>query len=237
MTTLILQKSAEKAATLIAHLERCGCQTRAFTSETAAIDYLTRHAGAEVIVMDAPQSADDATGVIPALQSMHHLRQTPVVTCDCLERARTAPKPIFHSPSVHTGTEGTAYKPALLVVDDEDVLIGLLDRVLSRDGYHVLRANSVAEARRLVSEHTVGFILSDIDMPGETGLDLLTYIKEHHAGIPMLMMTGNGSRYDLATVLSAGADGYLPKPFRNADLMTLIELMSGQMPAVTETAD
>ena len=218
MKTVLLQESDQKANAAASRLRGEGCQVSRFHTEDDAVAWLTEALVVDLIVMDIDRDHYPRRRILDLLQSHSRLRGVPVITCASLER----------SAGVTPADDPDAQPlPSLLVVDDEQVLLSLLTRVLSRGGYNTAQATCCDDAVSVLNDGEIGFILSDIDMPEKTGLDLLAKVRELDEYIPMLMMTGNGSRYGHRRVLEAGADGYLPKPFRNADLVTLIELMSG----------
>ncbi|MBD3256954.1 response regulator [candidate division GN15 bacterium] len=216
MQSLIVDSSAERVSAITKLLAENGCVTELRTTAQAALSYLAQRPTVDLIVLDTSDMNSAGAEVLRRLQAGERLRRLPVVAANCLARVAGSKQP------------RDLRESTLLVVDDELVLLRLLGRVLERDGYRVTTARSAKDALREFESGKVGFVVSDIDMPEMTGLDLLEEIRRSDPDIPMLMMTGNGSRYDHATVMAAGADGYIPKPFKNADLMTLIDLMSGE---------
>ena len=109
--------------------------------------------------------------------------------------------------------EAEAHKSALiLVVDDEEPARHLLARILEEYGYRCNVASDAREARSLLAENEYSLVLTDMDMPGESGLDLITDIAVNSPDIGTIMVTGRG-HHDLATrVISSGAYGYISKP-------------------------
>jgi DNA-binding NtrC family response regulator len=81
----------------------------------------------------------------------------------------------------------------LLIVDDEEVILKALKRVIRDDGYRVLTALEAEEALRLVSSEMVDVVLSDIDMPGMSGLDLMVRLRRNYPRIVRLMLTGRAT--------------------------------------------
>lgn len=110
--------------------------------------------------------------------------------------------------------------PALLIVDDEELVRELLRRILAQGGYkHVMTASSIAEARRLMETETVDLILTDMQMPGGSGLELLTYVHETWPHVATLMITGVDDKALAEKALALGAYGYLIKPFRHNEVL------------------
>jgi DNA-binding NtrC family response regulator len=81
----------------------------------------------------------------------------------------------------------------LLIVDDEEVILKALKRVIRDDGYRVLTALEGEEALRLVSSEMVDVVLSDIDMPGMTGVELMVRLRRNYPGIVRLLLTGRAT--------------------------------------------
>ena len=75
------------------------------------------------------------------------------------------------STSVHIETK------RLLIVDDEEPIRNLLERILSADGFDCRMAVDAAEGRRLMQQQPADLVLSDINMPGESGLDFIKFVK------------------------------------------------------------
>jgi DNA-binding NtrC family response regulator len=103
-------------------------------------------------------------------------------------------------------------------VDDEELYRRALERILGRVGHEVLTARDAAEALRVVSDQPVDLVLSDIQMPGISGLELIRQIHEVAADLPCIVVTGYGSAEQSVEALRAGAFWYLEKPFDQGHL-------------------
>lgn len=111
----------------------------------------------------------------------------------------------------------------ILVVDDEETLRSLLQTLLERDGYRTFGASSVAEARETLSEQSVDVVVSDIKMPGESGYDLLRFVRETLPEIGVILMTGYGDLFSVRDAMLQGADEYVTKPFKGAEISLLVD--------------
>lgn len=101
------------------------------------------------------------------------------------------------------------------MVDDEPA-IRLLCRVnLELDGYRVLEAATLAEARRLFDEHPVDAVLLDLHLGGEDSHDWLRELDGRTPRVPLAIVTGSG---DVELLVAEGADAVLAKPFAIDDL-------------------
>ena len=112
-------------------------------------------------------------------------------------------------------------RPRILVVDDEEALRRLHARALSRAGYDVETAADGNEAMRALRETSFDIILTDIDMPGMSGIHLLERVREHDRDVPVLLLTGAPSVDTAAAAMEHGALRYLLKP---VDLSTLVKV-------------
>jgi two-component system phosphate regulon response regulator OmpR len=113
----------------------------------------------------------------------------------------------------------------LLIVDDDDRIRELLKEYLAREGYRVTGAAHAAAARRLMELIEFDLVVLDIMMPGESGLDLTTWVrsKAETSSTPVLLLTARGEADDRVEGLSRGADDYMTKPFDPRELALRIE--------------
>jgi diguanylate cyclase (GGDEF)-like protein/PAS domain S-box-containing protein len=102
----------------------------------------------------------------------------------------------------------------LLLVDDTEANRDMLSRRLQRLGYQVLLAPSGPDALRLIETTPVALVLLDVEMPGMTGLDVLTTLRQKYSAIelPVIMVTGRQQREDIIEALTLGANDYVTKP-------------------------
>jgi two-component system chemotaxis response regulator CheY len=105
-----------------------------------------------------------------------------------------------------------------LIVDDSSVMRKIVERSLRQAGLcieQVLEAANGAEALAAVESNKVDLILCDINMPVMDGLEFVKQLSgvENAKGVPVVMITTEGSEGHVVQALSAGARGYLRKPF------------------------
>ncbi len=101
----------------------------------------------------------------------------------------------------------------ILIVDDETSICEVLGQYLKRDGYRVSIASSGEEALEILGRNRVNLMISDIKMPGITGVDLLKHVKEKSQSLPVLMTTGFPTLDTAIEALKLGAYDYMTKPF------------------------
>ena len=110
----------------------------------------------------------------------------------------------------------------ILVVDDDERLRTLLRRFLEESGFRVTVAGNAGEARQILAGIEFDLLVVDIMMPGETGLEFLTNIREDN-GVPALFLTAMSDAENRIEGLEAGADDYIPKPFEPRELVLRIK--------------
>ena len=113
----------------------------------------------------------------------------------------------------------------ILVVDDEEHVRTALSRVLGDAGYTVLAAESGEEALEVLREQPVKLLISDNNMPGMSGLDLLKDVRRSHPGILRVMLTGDTDpELAVRSINEAEIYRFIRKPWNNADLRTIAQL-------------
>jgi len=108
----------------------------------------------------------------------------------------------------------------LLVVDDEEGVRRSLRKVLEKDGYQVIMAETGEEALKIVAERQNDFetVISDFKMPGIDGLQTLVEIGRINPEITRIMLTGYATMESAIAAVNAGIDGFLTKPFENLEI-------------------
>ena len=103
-------------------------------------------------------------------------------------------------------------KPYLLAVDDEPDILDFLERVFRRD-YLVLRAGSADEAREALKATVPQVMVSDQRMPGRSGLELLSEVREIHPGVTRILLSGFSDLPEITEAAQSGlVHAYVVKP-------------------------
>jgi DNA-binding response OmpR family regulator len=110
----------------------------------------------------------------------------------------------------------------LLIAEDDEVVRAPLVRALRREGYVVDEAADGVEAAQLGADVEYALVLLDVEMPGLDGLEACRRIRAARPGVAILMLTGRDSEFDAVAGLDAGADDYVAKPFRAAELLARV---------------
>ena len=129
--------------------------------------------------------------------------------------------------AVHPATDPHATKPTgtILVVDDEVPIRAAVARYLKRHGYRVLEAANAEHALSLLAEHEwkVDLLLTDVRMPGITGVELSVRVLEHRPGLPVLFMTGFGEQQARPGGVAPPRDDTIAKPFDLSYVLARVE--------------
>lgn len=114
----------------------------------------------------------------------------------------------------------------ILFVDDEDTVRTFVSRTLRRDGYEVLEADTLAAARRQLSDHWIDMILLDRMLPDGEGLTLLRELQKGEVKIPVIMLTAHGAIENAVAAMKMGAHDYLTKPVDTEALSARLNVIS-----------
>jgi EAL domain-containing protein (putative c-di-GMP-specific phosphodiesterase class I) len=111
----------------------------------------------------------------------------------------------------------------ILLVDDEEALVRVLARVLTSAGYDVDTAVDGAKAVELLAAKTFDAIVSDLDMPRMSGMQLLQVVRQGDLDVPVILMTGAPELQTAMDAVSLGALSYLTKPIDTDQLKKVID--------------
>ncbi len=109
----------------------------------------------------------------------------------------------------------------ILVVDDERNILLLLNKFLKQEGFHVETARSFDEAISRLAD-SFDLVITDMRLPGRSGLDLLRWIKERRPELPVIVITAYGSIENAVEAMKIGATNYLTKPIEHDEMLAII---------------
>jgi putative two-component system response regulator len=112
-----------------------------------------------------------------------------------------------------------ALAPQILIVDDEPSILKMVSQMLSAYGYPALSCCSPEKVMGILGQERVDAVLSDINMPGMTGIELLEKISRHHPEIPVILMTGCAELDLTVEAIHKGTFDFLIKPFNPVQLI------------------
>ena len=110
---------------------------------------------------------------------------------------------------------------SVLVVDDDPVILKLLEVNFEMEGFNVLLAQDGTEGIEVARREQPDIIVSDIMMPRQSGLELVSELKGDPAtsNIPIILLSAKAQNADVRSGMDAGADDYITKPFEPLDLV------------------
>ncbi len=111
----------------------------------------------------------------------------------------------------------------ILIVDDEKGILDLLSLVFQKQGYGVLTAMNAEKALAMIDHDGPDLVLTDIKLPGKSGMEILSHVKKTKPGLPVIMITAYGTIKQSVNALKAGAMDYIVKPFDIEELQIIVE--------------
>jgi two-component system, chemotaxis family, chemotaxis protein CheY len=117
----------------------------------------------------------------------------------------------------------------VLAVDDSPTILNMLGMMLRQQGYETLAASDGLEALKKLESQSVDLVITDVNMPNMDGFALITAMRASPAwrGIPIIVLTTEAAPQDLQTGLRRGADLYVTKPVKPADLLAMVRSLLG----------
>jgi DNA-binding NtrC family response regulator len=110
----------------------------------------------------------------------------------------------------------------LLVVDDSEPTREVLQRNLAAAGFKVLTAPGVAESLKILDGTRVDLVVTDLKMPGVSGMDLVRHVRENLRDTEVMMITGYATVEGAVQAVKTGAEEYLAKPFTDEELLAAV---------------
>ena len=110
----------------------------------------------------------------------------------------------------------------ILIVEDDEVIMGTLAYNLSREGFKVSQSTTGANALRIARKLRPDLILLDIMLPGESGIEVCEHIRDLDEDVVIIMITAKDAEEDKVRGFEAGADDYVTKPFGMKELIARI---------------
>lgn len=113
----------------------------------------------------------------------------------------------------------------ILVIEDEANVINLLKRGLEEEGYDISVAMDGISGMEMATQHAFDLIILDIMLPGINGIDVCKSIRSKNNTTSILLLTALGSTENIVSGLDSGADDYLVKPFKFAELLARVRTL------------
>jgi len=119
----------------------------------------------------------------------------------------------------------------ILIAEDEPHIVRFLVKGLQAEGYATTAAEDGDQALRLARSGAFDLMLLDLGLPRRDGLRVLGEMRRARVSMPVIVVTARGSSEDIVTGLDSGADDYLSKPFRLAELLARVRARLRPAPA------
>ena len=219
-----------------ASLTKAGHEVVQMSLGSDAVKALEKGERVDLIVSDIMMPGMDGFDVLKAVKSDKRTSHLPVLLCSCLSDQSSVVK------GIKLGAAGYIAKPyqpnnlatkvkeilgemmaAVLIVDDEEVLRNLMVRILTNNGYRAISTESGEKALEIIKNQSMALVITDIVMPGMSGIELVKSIKTDKTDLPVLVMTGHGTNNSKSEAISSGADGYITKPFQNTKIISEVQ--------------
>ncbi len=120
----------------------------------------------------------------------------------------------------------------ILIVEDNQELRELLSKHLVAKGWNIDEAVDGQQGLRMALEREYGMLILDVNLPKMNGTDLCRAVREERPLLPILMLTSNDQELQIVDGLANGADDYVTKPFRLAELLARIEALLRRTTAI-----
>ena len=128
-----------------------------------------------------------------------------------------------------------AIKAKILVIDDEQIVHESCNRILTEEGYEVKSAFTGQEGFKKIEEEQFDLVITDLKMPGISGMEALKKIKQDNPNIGIVMVTGYSTAETAVEAMKLGAFDYLPKPFTPDELISVINKAVEKKKVLLET--
>lgn len=113
----------------------------------------------------------------------------------------------------------------ILLVDDDELILKVIQRILSKEGYIVKTAINGKEALELIEREKYDLLITDLMMPYSNGFEVISRFKQHPnaEGVPIIVISSVGTENAVREGLSIGADDYLRKPIMPDELLIRVK--------------
>lgn len=237
MRVLVVEDEAFSLKLIVSMLEKNSIEVEAMGSAKDALVYLDQGEFVDVIISDVMMPHMDGFTFVHQLHIDNRFNRIPVILCTALNDKASIVK------GIELGIAGYVVKPikeailipkvkkvaednsgVILVVDDEELIRGMLINILNREGYRVMAAASGMDAIEILRSNKIVMVLSDIIMPEMDGFELLSYVKEYDMSIPVILISGR-NEYSRDDIIATGADDFIPKPFHNTEILARVRAL------------
>ncbi len=113
-------------------------------------------------------------------------------------------------------------KIKILIIDDEEVVCSSCERFLIEEGYDVQTVYNGRDGINLIDKNNYDIVITDLKMPGMSGMEILEYVRDRRPDIQVIMITGYSTAANAEESLRKGAADYIQKPFAPSELLSVV---------------
>ncbi|MEE6263819.1 response regulator transcription factor [Plantactinospora sonchi] len=110
----------------------------------------------------------------------------------------------------------------ILIAEDDVRTAAFLDKGLRANGWSTVHVTEAGQAEEFALADDFNLLILDIGLPGRSGFEVLRTLRARGSRLPVLVLTGRARAHDVVACLDAGADDYMPKPFRFEELLARV---------------
>lgn len=109
----------------------------------------------------------------------------------------------------------------ILLIDDDELILKVINRILTKEGYEVQTATNGKDAMELIDKQKFDLLITDLMMPYSNGFEVISKFKQHPNadGVPVIVISSVGTENAVREGLNIGADDYLRKPIMPDELL------------------
>lgn len=113
----------------------------------------------------------------------------------------------------------------ILLVDDDELILKVINRILTKDGYEVKTATNGKDALEMIERERYDLLITDLMMPYSNGFEVISRFKQHPnaEGVPIIVISSVGTENAVREGLNIGADDYLRKPIMPDELLIRVK--------------
>lgn len=113
----------------------------------------------------------------------------------------------------------------ILLIDDDELILKVINRILTKEGYEVRTANNGKDALEIIEKEKFDMVITDLMMPYSNGFEVISKFKQHPnaAGVPVVVISSVGTENAVKEGLNIGADDYLRKPIMPDELLIRVK--------------
>jgi len=231
LKTLIVAKDSEYWQKPFQWIRELGWETVTKSSYREGVKELERSVDIDVVLVDAGMPEDCGLRLLRNVKNDRRLHWLPFIIVGeqldagavetyALSGARDivilpTSRDTFEAKLIRAADNG---RPTVLVVDDEQPIRELLTDILQLERYRVVAAGSAEEGLSVLDKKRIDVVVSDVMLPGKSGMELMREAKQRSPDLPVILITGCAGQFSPRTAIAQGADGYFAKPFKNIEL-------------------